>query len=230
MLYMVTANQMIPLYHMVTYQDYCFNHKSALLKDAKEKEATAYRRCDSILADLLLFQVFARFYDKMFYRIFNVLRSLDIQYMQAQTEHVLFLIVADLRWVCTGWLLQRRQNGRDGVPKHQPHYCLLNRLFRRRLKKTSKLPVTGLCNSPVTGEFPSQRVHNAETVSIWWRHRLSSYRLQVEMEYIPEGMLTPEEVFRAWESKCIPLYSVLSTVSLHLFWFALHSYSVSSGN
>ena len=32
----------------------------------------------------------------------------------------------------------------------QPHGCLLNRLFRRRSKKTSKLRVTGLCvgNSP----------------------------------------------------------------------------------
>ena len=53
------------------------------------------------------------------------------------------------------------------------HDCLLNRLFRRRWKKTSKLlRVTGLCewNSPVTGEFPAQRASNAENVSIWWRH------------------------------------------------------------
>ena len=50
--------------------------------------------------------------------------------------------------------------------------CLLNRLFRRRSKKTSKLRVTGLCegNSPVTGEFPTQRASNAENGSIWWRH------------------------------------------------------------
>ena len=42
-----------------------------------------------------------------------------------------------------------------GVSNHQPHDCLLNRLFKRRSKKTSKLRVTGLCewNSPVTGEF-----------------------------------------------------------------------------
>ena len=38
-----------------------------------------------------------------------------------------------------------RHNGRDSVSNHQPHGCLLNRLFRRRLKKTSKLRVTGLC-------------------------------------------------------------------------------------
>ena len=68
--------------------------------------------------------------------------------------------------------LQWRHNDRDGVSNHQPHDCLLNRLFRRRSKKTSKLRVTGLCagNSPVTGEFPAQRASNAENVSIWWRH------------------------------------------------------------
>ena len=52
-----------------------------------------------------------------------------------------------------------RHNGHDGVSNHQPHDCLLNRLFRRRSKKTSKRRVAGLCagNSPVTGEFPAQR-------------------------------------------------------------------------
>ena len=40
--------------------------------------------------------------------------------------------------------LQWRHNGRDSVSNHQPHDCLLNRLFRRRLKKTLKLRVTGL--------------------------------------------------------------------------------------
>ena len=61
---------------------------------------------------------------------------------------------------------------RDGVSNHQPHHCLLNRLFGRRSKKTSKLRVTGLCmgNSPGTGEFPAQMASNAENVSIWWRH------------------------------------------------------------
>ena len=50
----------------------------------------------------------------------------------------------------------------------------LNRLFRRRTKKTSRLRVTGLCagNSPVTGEFPTQMASNAENASIWWRHHL----------------------------------------------------------
>ena len=41
--------------------------------------------------------------------------------------------------------LQWRHNGRDGVSHHQPLDCVLNRLFRRRSKKTSELRVTGLC-------------------------------------------------------------------------------------
>ena len=41
--------------------------------------------------------------------------------------------------------LQWRHNDRHGVWNHQPHHYLLNRLFRHRSKKTSKLRVTGLC-------------------------------------------------------------------------------------
>ena len=60
---------------------------------------------------------------------------------------------------------------RDGVSNHRRFNCLLNRLFRRRSKNTSKLRVTGLCagNSPVTGEFPAEMASNAENCSIWWR-------------------------------------------------------------
>ena len=68
--------------------------------------------------------------------------------------------------------LQWLHNGLDGVSNHQPHDSLLNRLFRRRWKKTSKLRVAGLCvgNSQGTGEFPAQRAINAEKGSIWWSH------------------------------------------------------------
>ena len=45
------------------------------------------------------------------------------------------LATPSLRW---------RHSGCDSVSNHQPHDCLLNRLFRRRSKKTSKLRVTGL--------------------------------------------------------------------------------------
>ena len=53
-------------------------------------------------------------------------------------------------WVSLAVPLRWRHNERDSVSNHQPHDCLLNGLFRRRSKKTSKLRVTGLCveNSP----------------------------------------------------------------------------------
>ena len=68
--------------------------------------------------------------------------------------------------------LQWRHNEHGGVSNHQPHGCLLNRLFKRKSKKTSKPCYTGLCagNSPETGEFPAQRASNAENISIWSRH------------------------------------------------------------
>ena len=50
------------------------------------------------------------------------------------------------RWPPIRW----RHNDHDGGSNHQPYGCLLNRLFRCKSKKTSKLRVTGLCvgNSP----------------------------------------------------------------------------------
>ena len=52
--------------------------------------------------------------------------------------------------------LRWRHNDHAGVSNHQPHGCLLNRLFRRKSKKTSKLRVTGHCagNSPGPVNFP----------------------------------------------------------------------------
>ena len=80
------------------------------------------------------------------------------RYVENSASHCYFYIT--LHW---------RHNEPDGISNHQPNDCLLNRLFRRRSRSTSKLRATGLCagNSPVTGEFPSQRVSNAENVSTW---------------------------------------------------------------
>ena len=79
--------------------------------------------------------------------------------------------------------LQWHHHGNGGVSNHQPHNCLLNRLFRLRSKKTSTLRVTGLCagNSPFTGEFPAQLASNAENVSIWWRHHGIVYKDVVDI-------------------------------------------------
>ena len=55
--------------------------------------------------------------------------------------------LAGCTWTTT---LRWHHNNHAGVSNHQPRGCLLNRLFTRRSKKTSKLRVTGLCvgNSP----------------------------------------------------------------------------------
>ena len=76
-------------------------------------------------------------------------------------------------WPCRINSIQWRHNERECVSNHQPHDCLLNRLFKRS-KDTSKFRVTGLCTgiSPVTGEFPARRASNAENASIWWRHHV----------------------------------------------------------
>ena len=59
-----------------------------------------------------------------------------------------WLFLSVYAFVCIS--LRCRHNDQDGVSNHQPHGCLLNRLFRGRSNKTSKLRVTGLCvgNSP----------------------------------------------------------------------------------
>ena len=100
--------------------------------------------------------------------------------------------------------LQWRHDECDGVSNHQHHNCLLNRLFRRRSKKTSKLCVTGHCagNSPVTGEFPSQRASNAEYIFIWWRHHA------LGTDSCPEASLALRLL--TWSSKYVRKYC--------LFW------------
>ena len=97
--------------------------------------------------------------------------------------------------------LEWRHNGRDSVSNYQPHDCLLNRLFRRRSTKTSKLRVIGLCagNSPVTGEFPAQMASNAEDASIQWRHIYKVFTLikvPVYKHYdrINDSWLTPDSI------------------------------------
>ena len=109
------------------------------------------------------------------------------------------------------YTLQRRHNGRDGVPIHQ-HHCLLNRLFRCRSKKTSKLRVIGLCagNSPVTGDFSAQVASNAGT--IWWCRR-ELFQWHVILRY-------PTELFSSaplWTS----LFTLLLEKIFRMFWLGI---------
>ena len=97
-------------------------------------------------------------------------------------------------------------NGRDGVSNHQPHDCLLNCLFKRRSKKTSKCRVTGLCamgNSPMTGEFPAQMDSNAENVSIWWRHHGMISGIEMASEFNTSGLEQNGQYFGGDICKCM---------------------------
>ena len=49
--------------------------------------------------------------------------------------------------------LQWRHNDHDGVSNHQPHDCLLNRLFKAQIKENIK----ALRHWPLWGEFPGGR-------------------------------------------------------------------------
>ena len=95
--------------------------------------------------------------------------------------------------ICNYFSLRWRHNDHAGVSNHQPHCCLLNRLFRRKSKKTSKLRVTGLCagNSPGTGEFPAQMASYAENVSIWWRHHVRALNLEM-LQFIHITQSSPD--------------------------------------
>ena len=115
------------------------------------------------------------------------LQYIIIKYALSRTTHLWSSAKLGFCMRPTGWYvpflslssliaLLWRHNGCHGVSNHQSRDCLLNRLFRHRWKKTSKLCVTGLCagNSPVAGEFPAQRASNAENVFIWWRHHVTT--------------------------------------------------------
>ena len=103
--------------------------------------------------------------------------------------------------------LQWRHNQRDDVSNHQPHNCLLKRLFSRRSKKTSKLRFCGLWEgySPMTGEFSAQRASNPENVSIWWRHHVMvrAWIKNVMSPIIHSTFSTLESTVNNWNLRCL---------------------------
>ena len=123
--------------------------------------------------------------------------------------------------------IQWRHNERDGVLNNRRLDCLLNRLFRGRSKKTSKLCVTDLCegNSPVTGEISTQRASNTENVSIWFPHSrfMQSKLLKVQgrqqdwnqtKPYILNGqrILESNASFEYWSKYCATANTSLVTI------------------
>ena len=90
--------------------------------------------------------------------------------------------------------LHWRHNDHDSVSNHQPHGCLLNRLFRRRSKKTSKLRVTGLCvgnspepvNSPHKGPVTRKFFPFDDVIMMWIQSDLSISR--PAMRFVSTGL------------------------------------------
>ena len=114
--------------------------------------------------------------------------------------------------------LRWRRNGHGGVSNHQPHDCLLNRLFRRRsnIKAPRHWPLCGEFTG--TGEFPAQRASNAENVSIWWRHYvLIERRLWIcgVFQWIKHKAV-----------KCVCLFIYPHSTSLHwIVWNIIYNYN-----
>ena len=62
--------------------------------------------------------------------------------------------------------LQWRHNGCDGASSHQPHDCLLNRLFKAQIKENTKAPR----HWPLCGEFTGDRWMYPfdDVIMEWW--------------------------------------------------------------
>ena len=91
----------------------------------------------------------------------------------------------EANWIFVTRTLQWRHNEHHGVSNHCCLDSLLGRLFRRRLKKTSKLPVTSFCEGslPVTDGFPSQRASNTENVSVCRHHEELIFQMMKKLWY-----------------------------------------------
>ena len=86
-----------------------------------------------------------------------------------RTVTVLFVSLTKLHTEQTLESLHWRHNEYVGVSNHQPHGYLLNRLLRRRSKKTSKLNVTGRgpVNSPHKWPVTRKKFPFDDVIMLW---------------------------------------------------------------
>ena len=94
--------------------------------------------------------------------------------------------------------LQWRHYDQDGVSNHQPRGCILNRLFRRRSKKTSKLRVTGLCVGNSRG--PVNSPHKGPvTRKMFPFDDVIMDKAMVRPSYFYNGILIPAKNIFIWK-------------------------------
>ena len=109
--------------------------------------------------------------------------------------------------------LQWCHNGLDGVSNHQPHHCLLSRLFGRWSKKTSKLHVTGLCVGNSPHKWPvTRKMFPFDDVIMGWgnsgrRFRWTRGHFDLQIELHPLGRQTFAPLNPWWrhqmETSCV---------------------------
>ena len=126
--------------------------------------------------------------------------------------------------------LQWRHLDHDSVSNHQPHDCLLNRLFRRRSKKTSKLRVTGLCvgNSPGPVNSPHK---GPVTRKMFPFDDVIMLQLYVDADYYRKSTSRSEcsltiTLFPQTPRTCVSTNLLLAVVVRHrYFWFLVYLYT-----
>ena len=118
--------------------------------------------------------------------------------------HVVDHVQAPLHWP---------HNDHDGVSNHQHHGYLLNRLFRRRSKNTSKLRVTGLCvgnsprsvNSPHKGSVTRKMFPFDDVTMRWWQIMVSAYmsgqHLRFNFPYMHCGTISGSNPSFLWHGQ-----------------------------
>ena len=125
----------------------------------------------------------------------TVVNLLNHAHIWQKPPHLVVKYWCDSKDLTYTFALRWRHNGRDSVSNHQPHGCLLNRLYRRRSKKTLKLRVTGLCagihrrplNSP--HKWPVTRKMFPFDDVIMVKSRLSRTEKCPKKASVPEQML-----------------------------------------
>ena len=135
--------------------------------------------------------------------------------------------------------LQWCHNECDGVSNYRRFLCLLNCLFRRRSKKTSKLHMTGLCegNSLVTGEFPAKGPVTRKTfpfddvIMVVQYNMILDASLQWQMQNINQAM-SPQKTPHtspwrvSYGVSFVRMVEKIDHVIMvpHCIWFSLHKY------
>ena len=112
--------------------------------------------------------------------------------------------------------LQWRHHEHGGVSNHQPHDCLLNRLFRHRSKKTSKLRVTVLCKKPVTRKrFPFDDVFMSRYIS-------NNVYSCVTREHIFQALFVLSGIIQEMHCRLLWIHRQATSFKTHLLYPQVH--------